>query len=253
MDFAHFSRPRWLFFDLDDTLWDFNKNSEESLRHVFSAFTEINTAFPSFEAFADAYHLHNAALWQAFAEGSVSSARLKSERWRRTLFPGSDPAEPPEICMTIDTEYLRFLAEQPYLIKGAEGMLRRLSKSHMIAVLSNGFIDTQYRKLRFSGLWRFVTRTVVSDEACFQKPDPRLYDYAVKATGATGTPIMIGDNPSTDILGALRAGWNAIWYNPSRKPLPWTEEELREEGIDPSLFLGTVSTMAEVERLVVIS
>lgn len=250
MDFSHFYRSQWLFFDLDDTLWDFFKNSELSLRHVFSTFNEINGAFPSFEEFSEVYHRHNASLWNAFAEGSVTSSLLKTERWRRTLFADADPLEPPEICSVIDREYLHFLSEQPTLVDGAQEMLTNLSKDYMIAVLSNGFIDTQYRKLLFSGLWRFVTRTVVSDEAGFQKPDPRLYEYAVNATGATGTPIMIGDNPATDILGALRAGWCAIWYNPGHKPLPWTDKELRDEGIAPSLFLGSASNMEEVERII---
>lgn len=250
MDLAHFSRPKWLFFDLDDTLWDFHKNSGESLRHVFSMFPEINRRFSSFDEFSKEYHIHNSALWGDFADGKISSGMLKSERWRRTLYPDSNPLSPPDICATIDREYLHFLAEQPGLVDGAEATLSRLSKDFMVAVLSNGFIDTQYRKLKHSGLWRFITRTVVSDEAGFQKPDPRLYDYAVSATGATGTPIMIGDNPLTDILGALRAGWKAIWLNPSGKEFPLSDDDFKEEGINPALFLGSAGNLAEVERLI---
>lgn len=243
---AHFSRPKWLFFDLDDTLWDFKRNSLESLRHVYSRFPEINGRFDTFESFSDVYHQHNSSLWKDFADGKVTSELLKSERWRRTLYPRADPMSPPGACMDIDREYLRFLAEQPYLVDGAEEVLESLSKRFMIGVLSNGFIDTQYRKLRYSGLWKYVARTVVSDEAGFQKPDPRLYQYAVGATGATGTPIMIGDNPQTDILGALRAGWQAVWYNPDGMEFPLSEEDLKKEGIDAALYLGSISKISQL-------
>lgn len=148
--------------------------------------------------------------------------------------------------MDIDREYLGFLSEQPYLVDGAEGVLENMSKRYMIGVLSNGFIDTQYRKLRYSGLWRYVARTVVSDEAGFQKPDPRLFRYAVAATGAVGTPVMIGDNPHTDIFGALCAGWQAVWYNPEGLEFPYTEEDLIREGIDPGLYLGSIRNISQL-------
>ena len=246
MVFHQFSRPKWLFFDLDDTLWDFKRNSLESLCHVFSLFNEINGVFGTFDEFSDEYHCHNKILWEDFAAGKVTSDKLKTERWRRTLYPSSDPAEPPAACGEIDREYLRFLSEQPYLVDGAEAMLGKLLRHYMIGVLSNGFLDTQYRKLIYSGLWRYVARTVVSDETGFQKPDPRLYKYAVEATGATGVPIMIGDNPHTDILGALRAGWNAVWYNPEGHEFPYPEAELVKEGIDPGLYLGSVRDFNEL-------
>lgn len=246
MEFHHFSRPKWLFFDLDDTLWDFKRNSLESLRHVYCIYPEIYEKFATFEEFVDGYHVHNSVLWKDFADGRVSSERLKSERWRRTLFPDSDPERPMAVCADIDREYLRFLSEQPYLVDGVENVLKGLSKCYMIGVLSNGFLDTQYRKLRYSGLWRYVARMVVSDEAGFQKPDPRLYKYAVEATGAVGAPIMIGDNPHTDILGALRAGWKSVWYNPEGLEFPYSEENLKEEGIDPELYLGSIKEISEL-------
>lgn len=246
MEFHNFSRPRWLFFDLDDTLWDFKRNSLESLRHVYSIYPEIFGRFPTFEQFVDEYHAHNSDLWIDFAEGKVSSGRLKSERWRRTLFPGSDSEKPVAVCADIDREYLHFLAEQPGLVDGVREVLDNLSRRYMIGVLSNGFLDTQYRKLRHSGLWRYVVRTIVSDEVGYQKPDPRLYKYAVDATGAVGTPVMIGDNPHTDIIGALRAGWQAVWYNPEELEFPYSKEILGKEGIHPGLYLGSIQKISDL-------
>ncbi len=249
MVFSNFSRPQWLFFDLDDTLWDFNKNSNESLHHVYEVFPLINQTFESFDVFSDNYHLHNSSLWKDFAAGRISSGSLKSERWRRTLFPKSDPGLTPKVCHVIDQEYLRFLSSQTALVEGATEMLNVLSKSFLLAVLSNGFIDTQYRKLKYSGLWKYITRTIVSDEAGFQKPDTRLYDYAIQETGATGIPIMIGDNPHTDIIGALKAGWKAIWFNPKNESFPYSVKDLIDNGIDPVRFMGKAQNTDEIIQI----
>ena len=245
-----FRRPEWIFFDLDDTLWDFASNSLKSLRHVYDSFHQLSDAFATFEDFADEYHVHNARMWKDFADGKISSDFIKTERWRLTLFPEGDPADPPAFCAELNTEYLEYLASLPYPVEGALETLESLRKDFMIAGLSNGFADTQYKKLKNSGLWRYVTRMVVSDETGITKPHRGLFDYAVAETGATGIPVMVGDNPDTDILGALRAGWRAIWFNRfSDDGFPYDDARLREMGIDPALFLGTAHSLPEAARM----
>lgn len=69
-------------------------------------------------------------------------------------------------------------------------------------------------------------------------------------TGATGTPLMVGDSVDNDILGALGAGWKAIWFNRTENPFPYTAGQLEAKGIDPSLFLGTAASMSEVEAII---
>lgn len=245
-----FTRPAWIFFDLDDTLWDFKGNSLKALRRAYASHPLLRQEFDSFVSFADVYHVHNSRLWEEYAQGKVSSELLKTERWRATLFPDYHSSETLDICRDINDFYLSTLASFPDCIDGAAGLLAMLSQSHMLGIISNGFAATQYLKLENSGLWRFITRVIVSDETTVQKPDPRLFRYAIEETGATGRPIMVGDNPSTDILGALRAGWQAIWFNPSSLPFPFSPDFFRSNGIDPNLFAGSCSSLKEVGELI---
>lgn len=60
---------------------------------------------------------------------------------------------------------------------------------------------------------------------------------------------MIGDNPDTDIMGALKAGWEAIWFNPQRRQSPFTPETLASLGIDPHLYIGETDNLHDVLRL----
>ncbi|MDE6094664.1 MAG: YjjG family noncanonical pyrimidine nucleotidase [Muribaculaceae bacterium] len=250
MYFHSFNRPEWIFFDLDDTLWDFASNSLRSLEYIFNETHIIREKFSSFEEFIDEYHIHNSRMWEEFAKGNVTSGFIKTERWRATLFPDSPPHNPPAECTEINDMYLSKLATYPYTVEGAIPLLRNLAKSKMIGIVSNGFTDTQYRKLNNSGLWKYITRVIVSDETGIQKPDPRIFDYAVAETGATGIPVMVGDNPYTDILGALLAGWKAVWFNPAGKEFPFTNQDLKDKGIDPELYLGAARDMQEVGELI---
>lgn len=250
MYFPSFRRPNWVFFDLDDTLWDFKGNSLRSLRSCYARFDEINGKFPTFEEFSAVYHVHNAALWELYAQGKVTSEFLKTERWRATLFPESDATSSHEVCTRINDYYLFTLSSFPETVEGAHELLQFLSRRYMIGIISNGFNDTQYRKLRNSGLWKYVTRMIISDETDVQKPDPKLFYYAEEETGASGWKLMVGDNPSTDIIGALRAGWYAIFYNPDGKSSDLIAKSLSAEGIEQSLYLGEVKTLDEVKELI---
>ncbi len=245
-----YQRPQWIFFDLDDTLWDFASHSLESLAFIYENFPEPAQRFSTFEEFRDTYHSHNSLLWQLHAAGKISSEFLRSERWRATLFPEAEPTSPPKACATIDSAYLEFLAKHPGTLKGAGKLLRSLSHDYMLGVLSNGFSATQYAKVYNSGLWKRLTRIITSEEIGIQKPNPEIYRYAVAATGAAGTPTMVGDNPDTDIIGALRAGWKAIWLNPLKKVFPYSDSVLLSEGINPELFLGSAECLDEVEKII---
>ena len=247
-----FRRPRWIFFDLDDTIWDFSSNSLKSLRFIFETTPEVQQAFPSLDAFLDEYHIHNAKMWEDFAAGLVTSDFIKTERWRLTLWPESDPDNTPARCSEINDAYLSKLASLPYPMPGALELLGKLQKKYMIGALSNGFPDTQYKKLFNSGLSRYVARIIVSGECGYQKPDRRIFDYAVAETGAHGVPVLVGDNAKTDILGALKAGWYAVWFTRDGADFPYSKDFMIENGIDPTLFLGTARSMAEVEPLLLL-
>lgn len=210
---------KWVFFDLDDTLYDFAACSLEALRELYAAHGVLRQRFGEFDAFADSYHEVNSELWRLYHANAIERSYLKTERFERLLRPAMRQPEAREIARKLDEEYLWLLSERGKTVEGAFETLRVLSKHFLIGILSNGFINTQYRKLRHSGLDRYVQRMVVSDEIGIQKPAKALFDHTLLETGAqAATSIMIGDNPDTDVKGALDAGWKAIYFNPRCLP-----------------------------------
>ena len=241
------NRVPWIFFDLDDTIWNFSANSTLSLHKLYEISPILRKLFKDPDEFIDIYHLHNATMWDLYSRGEVTTSQLKIERWRRTLATHQFEVLT-AVCEELDRTYLDILAQQQEMIPGMKEMLARLSKKYMLAVLSNGFSKTQYKKLHFSGLERYITRTIVSEETGINKPNPKLFEYAIRETGAKGPYLMVGDHPDTDVLGAMKAGWYAILFNASGRPFPYTPEDLQAMGVNPDLFLGETDNSKDLER-----
>lgn len=204
----------WVFFDLDDTLWDFTANSMEALEYLYISEKILQDVFPNFESFSNAYHNINSSLWELYHAGQISRDFLKAERFESLLRSDLNTFSAHNEAVRLDSKYLNVLAEIPRIVEGAEDVLTEISKFSLIGIVSNGFLSTQYRKLEVSGLQRFIQRMIVSDEIGIQKPAKAIFDYALAETGAfRDRAIMIGDNPDADIRGAIEAGWKAIYFN----------------------------------------
>ena len=238
------SRLPWLFFDLDDTIWNFTKNSEASLTKIYEISPILRKLFKQPQEFFDIYHHNNFILWDLYSRGEVSTKDLKNERWRRTLATKQFEVLT-AICEELERNYLDILAKSTIETEGVVTLLSGLQKKAMLAVISNGFSQTQYKKLHYSGLERFITRVIVSEEIGINKPNKAIFDYAVSETGALPPFIYVGDHPTTDILGAMKAGWYACWVNLKQSEFPLSEAEMLKEGINPDLFLGESPSLSQ--------
>ena len=230
---------KWVFFDLDDTLYDFAACSLVALRNLYDANPIIKRGFADFNSFSNAYHAVNSELWRQYNAGIVSREYLKRERFERLLRPLMCHKEAKTLADKLDADYLRHLSEQGLTVENSIQTLYILSKHFLIGVISNGFINTQYRKLHRSGLNRYIQRMIVSDEIDIQKPAREIFDYALTETGADAeTSVMIGDNPETDIKGALNAGWRAIFFNPYGFSYNGSTPQIRS--LSELLYTGTL-------------
>jgi putative hydrolase of the HAD superfamily len=213
------SKYRWIFLDLDDTLWDFNANSMQSLSYLYNKYNQLSIAYPKESDFIDSYHDENDRLWFMYHHGEINQEFLKKERFRAILRCTLPNADIESLSKTLNDDYLYKLSTFSQTVYGAKDCLEYLSKKYLIGILSNGFINVQYNKLFNSGIYKYVQRMIVSDEIGIQKPDKRLFDYALQATGTeVESVVMIGDNPDADIQGAINAGWDAIFFDRKERP-----------------------------------
>lgn len=218
---------RWIFLDLDDTLWDFSANSAAALDYIYRNHPVLSTIVPEKDLFISRYIFHNDRLWNDYHHARISSEFLKAERFKAVIREFTSDPDALKIGVELNSFYLDTLAEGSELVDGARNLLESLSSKYLIGIISNGFLNVQYKKLFGTGLDRYVQRMVISDEIGINKPSREIFDYALSETGADPErAIMIGDNPDTDIAGAVNAGWKAIFFNRKGKAIP--------EGIDLS-------------------
>lgn len=206
---------RWVWFDLDDTLWDFTTNTDVALSEVYKIHS-LSRWFTSVDNWLETYHTHNRALWELYNAGKITKGYLQSERFSRTLVSAGVPTEAVDVLASkLNVDYLAILGKCTTLIPGAVELLEAVNRRGLkVGILSNGFKEVQFDKLRSGGILDKVDCIVLSDEIDVNKPDRRIFDYALSKAGAAASEsIFIGDNPETDILGAVNAGWRTIFFN----------------------------------------
>lgn len=203
-----------IFFDLDNTLWWFDRNSAVSLRNTFERYDLGRLV--GFEEFYQVYERNNSALWELYSHGLTDKDHLILERFRRTLQMLGHKGDLIALSGEMNRFYLNDLAQQPYLIDGARELLETLyDRGYCLCILSNGFAGIQQKKLASGGIDHLITHVVLSDDCGITKPLPGIYEYAQRVTGTEPEQIvMVGDSYNTDIVGAHNAGWATIFYNP---------------------------------------
>ncbi len=203
-----------LFFDLDNTLWDFDSNSRLALEQTLQKLG-IN-GHVSFDSFFEYYHQINLKLWESYRKNEVSKAELVQTRFEKPLnhfnIRGIEPLKMNEL-------YLQQMALQTKLIDGAIPTLEYLkSKGYQMHIITNGFKEVQNRKLQTSGLSHYIERVFTSEEVRYPKPDKRIFQHALKSCNAKKTKsLMIGDSWEIDIIGAANAGIKQVFFKNNNK------------------------------------
>lgn len=212
MDRQLFDDVTTVFVDLDDTIWDFTANSKVAMRDVYMRYG-LDAQCP-YEQFIACYLRHNEELWTLYHHGKITQEYLKTERFRVSFEECGIEFQDSGMPARFDHDYLEKIVTLEKIVDGAYKLLEHLQKRGEVHVLSNGFKNLQFRKLKSGKLDRYVSKVVLSDDIGVTKPDRRLFDYALQVVGGeASTTVMIGDNYDADILGAHDAGWRTVFLD----------------------------------------
>jgi putative hydrolase of the HAD superfamily len=213
-----------VFFDLDHTLWDYQANSRRTLADLVHHFGL--TEYVSPEKFIESYEKVNEKLWHKFNTNQIDKEYIRKYRFAMVLqkLKVYIKHEPEEL-----TEYfVNNCSIKSTLMPHTLDALNHLHTKYPMAIITNGFQESQFPKLKASGLEKYFDHVVVSDTIGFRKPDERIFQHAMNLLNAKPhTSVMIGDNPKTDIRGAEAAGMKAIFYNPTGKRKSVTQWEIQ--------------------------
>lgn len=204
-----FTNIRHIFFDLDHTLWDFDKNSGLAFNSIFGK----NKVAVELEEFLTAYAPINANYWKLFREDKVSKEELRLGRLRDTFTNLNMSLDDVQI-ERLSIEYIEHLPFHNHLLDGTIEMLDYLHPLYDLHIITNGFKEVQFKKLESSGILKYFKSITTSEDVGVKKPHRKIFEVALKNASATvEESVMIGDNFEADILGARQFGMRAIIYN----------------------------------------
>jgi putative hydrolase of the HAD superfamily len=220
-----------IFFDLDHTIWDFDKNAQETLHELYLQYKLEELGLASAEAFISTYTENNHSLWADYHVGKITRETLRAERFSRTFIQLG--VHPERIPQQFEDDYVRITPTKTNLFLGSEKVLAYLQKKYSLHIISNGFKESTLTKMEVSGLNPYFTNVIISEDVGINKPDKAIFEYALdKAKALKHESIMIGDSIEADIRGAQGFGMKAIYFNPLNKELPedvqWQISHLEE-------------------------
>jgi putative hydrolase of the HAD superfamily len=202
-----------LFFDLDHTIWDFELNSKETLWELHLKYELEAKGIDNFDVFYSSYSVHNHRLWDRYTKGYIKQEELRWKRIYLSLLEYKIADEALSKEMSVD--YLDILPNKKNLFPYTIEILEYLkSKDYTMHLITNGFESVQFKKIKNSNIADYFTEVITSEASNSLKPNKEIFEYALNASNAKlETSIMIGDNESADIQGAINAGMDSIFVN----------------------------------------
>jgi putative hydrolase of the HAD superfamily len=206
-----------LFFDLDRTLWDFEKNSEQTLLDMHAQYPLLNVQFSHSEEFVSTFKHINNLMWSEYHRGNISKEKLRRQRFYQTL--KTKNIDNYDLADKLDRQYIAESPKKTALMPHAVEALEYLKgKGYHMHIITNGFSEVQLEKLHCCKIDKFFDSVTTSEMACCQKPHARIFEYAMQPLHTQKRHcLMLGDDWDIDIKGAKDFGWDQIFYNPQEK------------------------------------
>ena len=204
-----FQNKKHIFFDLDHTLWDFDKNSALTFEKIF----KINSIEINLDSFLEVYVPINFNYWKLYRENKVDKSNLKFARLNDT-FKVLQVNLSASLVHKLSDYYVTHLSSFNHLFPGTKEILEFLSSKYNLHIITNGFKEAQQAKLNHSNIDQYFLTVTNSEMVGVKKPNPKIFHFALKAANATiENSLMIGDNLEADIKGAFNIGMDAICFN----------------------------------------
>lgn len=198
-----------IFFDLDHTLWDFDKNSGLTFEKIF----EIHEVDVSLEKFLNVYEPINFKYWKLYREEKVTKQELRYGRLKDT-FNEIDISLSDQLIDNLSEDYIVYLSSFNYVFDSTYDVLDYLNAKYELHIITNGFEEAQEKKMKASNLRKYFSTVTNSEMVGVKKPNPKIFNFAMNLANAKPEhSVMIGDSLEADIKGAIDVGMQALYFD----------------------------------------
>jgi putative hydrolase of the HAD superfamily len=210
-----FHHKKHIFFDLEHTLWDFDKNSALTFEKIF----KLNNLDIDLDSFLKVYVPINLQYWKLYREEKIDKKSLKFARLN-DAFKALDLEVSARIVHKLSDDYITYLSTFNHLFPDTIALFEYLQPKYTLHIITNGFKEVQHGKLNQSHIDHYFQTVTNSEMVGVKKPNPKIFKHALHMAKATAEEsLMIGDNLEADIMGALNFGMDAICFNYHKETL----------------------------------
>lgn len=201
-------KPEFVYFDLDNTLMDHTDAEAKAHQMIHAQFSELGEV--PLEHWLNTYKSMNHILWNSYQKGDIDRYELQRIRFKGSMEQLGIPSNRSD---EIGDEYMQAYRTCWKWVDGAEEALAKVSESYPVGFITNGFRETQLKKIEYLNLGRFSNLFIISEEVGVMKPHPKVFDVATDRSSIAREQIVyVGDSYSSDIVGGRNAGWITAWY-----------------------------------------
>ena len=198
-----------VFFDLDHTLWDFDKNSALTFEKIFI----LNNIEANLDSFLSFYEPINLKYWKLYREEKIEKKALRFGRLNDAFLAMEQQIQEDQI-VKLSEDYITYLSTFNHLFENTFEILDYLNQNYNLHIITNGFEEVQHKKLTRSKIIHYFDTITNSEMVGVKKPNPKIFNYALKQANAELTKsIMIGDSYEADIIGAKNIGMEVIFFD----------------------------------------
>lgn len=200
--------PKFIYFDLDDTLLNHKKAEQAGLRDVYEHFDFFNGI--SETQLLNTYHHINKGLWEEYGRGEIDRHILHRRRFAETFRELGVDENSHEKAGKV---YMNYYRDHWEWMEGAESAYKKITNQYETGIITNGFAETQRLKIDRFNFEETARHIVISEDVGEMKPHPKVFDHATELVGLNREDILyVGDSFTSDVTGGAKAGWKVAWY-----------------------------------------
>ena len=218
---------KYLLFDVDGTLLDFDKAEQYALEYTFRHY-DISLTYEINQRYEEI----NKKLWKDFENGLIDKKTVVYSRFVLLFKEFNIPVD----GIAFEDDYQNALGQGYFVLPHTIEVLSALYQKYPLYVVTNGVSQTQYSRLEGTDIKKYFQNIFVSEDIGHQKPSKEYFDYCFKNIDKIdlSKTLIIGDSLSSDIQGGINAGIDTCWFNPNHldkpeaMPINYEIHDLRE-------------------------
>ena len=227
------SKYKYLLWDIDGTILNFEKAEKRAIRTLFEKF---NLGECTDEMLA-CYIQISKKYWKLLECGEMEKERILVERFVEFF---EKEGIRTDVASEFNKAYQLALGDTIAFNDDALEIIKAQKKNYQIIIVTNGTAIAQKKKLERSGLDKIADNIFISEEVGYEKPNIHFFERVIAKAGIddVSQAVIIGDSLTSDIQGGVNAGIDTCWYNP--------KEDVNDTNLKPTYIIKNLHELCEI-------